>query len=520
VTPARSSKSTLSRRTFLKGIGSVGLAAGLYIGSGEVSYRLRQASRQRAQRPRRVLTGRIVTFDPAASIIEDGAAYLDERGVIEAVRSVGAPPPTGYAGAIHIETGGDIYPGLVDLHNHPYYDLRSLWTPSRSTPYTSRAEWQQDVTWQDGGFPESPIDAYWRFAQEESMKFVELKALAGGVTTLQGLSSATFGAPFREGHLLRHVEDEQRDGRAVAESFVLRPRVADPFALFRQRMAAGTTLIHHFSEGRDPDLGREFDELFDNGCIGPRMIGVHANALDPARLRRWAGRGGAVVWSPQSNLWLYGQTTDVAAAKEAGLRICVGPDWSISGSKNLLGELKVVDLWNRQRLGRLFTDREICEMATSVPADALGLADRIGRVREGLQADLLVLSHRSSDPYRNLIEATERDVHLVIASGRPSYGVSEMLRTIPNVSSVKVGSVERAVVLPDPTISSSILNWEEIVSSLERVHLVEEVGNHIPFVTAGDVVPLDTLMPDDAYFRAIADATIPGRALTELRSYY
>ena len=195
MTPARSSKSTLSRRTFLKGIGSVGLAAGLYIGSGEVSYRLRQASRQRAQRPRRVLTGRIVTFDPAASIIEDGAAYLDERGVIEAVRSVGAPPPTGYAGAIHIETGGDIYPGLVDLHNHPYYDLRSLWTPSRSTPYTSRAEWQQDVTWQDGGFPESPIDAYWRFAQEESMKFVELKALAGGVTTLQGLSSATFGAP-------------------------------------------------------------------------------------------------------------------------------------------------------------------------------------------------------------------------------------------------------------------------------------------------------------------------------------
>ncbi len=502
-------------------MGGVGLVAALYLGGGEVSYRLRQASWQRVQRTRRVLTGRIVTFDAVVPVIEDGAVYIDERGVIEAVRSAGAPVPAGYAEAAHIESGGDIYPGLVDMHNHPYFDLRSLWTPQRSTPYASRAEWQPDaMLWQNGGFPDSPIDAYWRFAKEESMKFVELKALAGGVTTLQGLSSATFGAPFREGHLLRHVEDEQRDGRPVASSFVVRPSVADPFALFRQRMAAGTTVIHHFAEGRDPDLGREFDELFDNGCIGPRMIGIHANALDPARFRRWASRGGALVWSPQSNLWLYGQTTDVAAAKEAGLPICIGPDWSISGSKNLLGELKVVDLWNHERLGRLFTDREICEMATSVPADALGLADRIGRVREGLKADLLVLSHRNSDPYRNLIEATESDVRLVIADGRPSYGVFEMLRTIPNVSSVSVGSVQRAVVLPDPTISSSVLGWPDIVSSLERVHGTEELGNSIPFVPHGDVVPLDTFMPDDAYFRAIADATIPGSLLAGLRTYY
>ena len=48
-----------------------------------------------------------------------------------------------------------------------------------------------------------------------------------------------------------------------------------------------------------------------------------------------------MVWSPMSNLLLYGGTADIAAALAAGVRIGIGSDWSPSGSKNLLGELKV-----------------------------------------------------------------------------------------------------------------------------------------------------------------------------------
>ena len=51
----------------------------------------------------------------------------------------------------------------------------------------------------------------------------------------------------------------------------------------------------------------------------------------------------AMVWSPFSNLALYGETAAIAAAKACGLRIGIGPDWSPMG-KNLLGELKVARL--------------------------------------------------------------------------------------------------------------------------------------------------------------------------------
>ena len=63
------------------------------------------------------------------------------------------------------------------------------------------------------------------------------------------------------------------------------------------------------------------------------------------------------MWSPFSNLWLYRDTTDVLAARAAGVRVCLGADWSPSGSKNLLGELKVADMWNRTSSAGELSDR-------------------------------------------------------------------------------------------------------------------------------------------------------------------
>src|SRR5947199_10805312 len=105
-----------------------------------------------------------------------------------------------------------------------------------------------------------------------------------------------------------------------------------------------------------------------------------------------ATKPGSLVWSPFSNLWLYGQTTDVATAQKNGMRICLGADWSPSGSKSLLGELKVADLHiHAHHLTKQFPSQAICAMATCNPADALGWDQQLGRLKTGLRADFLVL---------------------------------------------------------------------------------------------------------------------------------
>jgi cytosine/adenosine deaminase-related metal-dependent hydrolase len=510
----------IGRRAFLTRLFGAGAFGGVVLGSSEVAYLLRQATWQRAPRTRLVLLGTIVTFQPEAPVIEHGALYLDEQGRIVAVQAARSPAPPGYSTVPRVETGGMIYPGLIDLHNHPYYDLHGLWTPERTTPYTSRSQWRAEATFEeDIQSPDSPTGVSWQYAQEAALKYVEMKALVGGVTTLQGLGLTS--AP-REGWLVRHVEAEQQRGVPVAADFVFLPEVPDPYALFRQTMARGTTVLYHLAEGSDPALRSDFEALDQQGCLGPRFIGIHATALSPEQFQRWGARGGTLVWSPLSNLWLYGQTTDVAAAREAGLRICLGPDWSVSGSKNLLGELKVADLWNQHQLKGLFSDQELCQMVTAHAADALGLEDRIGRIRPGLCADLVVLAARRADPYRNLIESTEAHVLLVVANGRACYGMSELVRAAHalNVEAVRVGGADRAISLPDPTVPSAILSWSDVVTTLERLRALQHLRAWIPLLPHGAFTSLDTLAPDEQYFQTLAAASIPGSALNGVREYY
>ena len=322
----------LSRRTFLRGALAVGVIGAGVFGTDQVIYHVRQATWARRHRARLVLRGRAVTFRIEAPLLDDAAVYIDQTGQIESIRRSTDPEPSGYATAPHLDTGGVIYPGLIDLHNHPYHDLHALSTPPRSTPYTSHQQWQHDSLYQkDVDGPNSPLWVYWTLAKEECLKFVEMKALVGGVTTLQGLGRQVFGdAAPREGWLLRHVEQEWRGTTPVAEDFVSLPPGRDPYALLRQTMSDGTVVIHHLAEGSDPSLRHDFELLAMHGCLGPRLIGIHANSLSAEQLQRWGRLGGTLVWSPMSNMWLYGETTDVAAAKQAGLRICLGPDWSIT----------------------------------------------------------------------------------------------------------------------------------------------------------------------------------------------
>jgi hypothetical protein len=108
---------------------------------------------------------------------------------------------------------------------------------------------------------------------------------------------------------------------------------AQDFPEARQRMAGGAAFIYHLAEGTAPTLLDEFRDLRDNDCLLPRLVAIHATALHGPEYQEWGPRGGSMVWSPLSNLWLYRATSDVAAARAAGIRVCLGADWGPSGSR-------------------------------------------------------------------------------------------------------------------------------------------------------------------------------------------
>lgn len=498
------------------------------------------------------LLGTVVTFDPALPVLEDGAVYVDGEH-IAAVRPAKDAPPSGLGSVERIHTGGVIYPGLIDLHNHLAYNYRSLWFPSRTEPYTTRDQWPRAPTY--GPEITRPTVALGTAAAKAVLKFAEAKAVVGGVTAIQG--SPGLSRPY-EGWLVRNIEHETfGTGQDVIFQSVLNLDV-EGLGPYAKHMHEGSAFIYHLAEGTDPKLVREFEDLDDAGCLQPRLLGIHATALGPEQFKRWAKskNAGAVVWSPFSNLWLYRGTTDVVAARQAGLLICLGADWGPSGSKNVLGELKVADLWNRTHLDRAFSDQELCEMVTANPGEALGRAwgERIGRIAEGMAADLVVMGTKGRDPYRNLIESTERHVRLVLVGGKAVFGNGSLVKAAGATSPepISVAGVRRTISMVNPAIPDANMTWEQVLDALERarsdparafelaleslprgeapLRLIPDMpgGELAEEITSprdlGPVVipPIDSLAHDVAYLRCLHPdrAPILGGLLEELDAYY
>ena len=63
----------------------------------------------------------------------------------------------------------------------------------------------------------------------------------------------------------------------------------------------------HLAEGIDTISRDEFRDLVDSNLLTPATVIIHGTALEAADLDEVAAAGASLVWSPQSNLRLYGR---------------------------------------------------------------------------------------------------------------------------------------------------------------------------------------------------------------------
>jgi cytosine/adenosine deaminase-related metal-dependent hydrolase len=97
----------------------------------------------------------------------------------------------------------------------------------------------------------------------------------------------------------------------------------------------------HLAEGTDDPSREEFEDLAASDLLTPATVIIHGTALRQAHLERVRDAGASIVWSPQSNLRLYGDTTRAADALNLGIPLAIAADWQPSGSPSTLAELKV-----------------------------------------------------------------------------------------------------------------------------------------------------------------------------------
>lgn len=376
--------------------------------------------------PKLALAGQIVTMDSTRRVLKKGTIYIEQGGIV-ALRDEGEPAPVGFETVPVVETAGTIFPGLIELHNHLSYDILRLWGVPKK--YGNRGQW--------AGTPEyrqlisGPMKIIGQFAglMPAVVRFVECKCLIGGVTTSQGIELySNKGARRYYRGIVRNVEQTGDPNLIEAATRIPDVEAADAEA-FLARLGQKKCFLLHLAEGRDNTARRHFLSLqFKPGqwAIAPSLAGIHCAGLEKSDFDIMAEKGAAMVWSPLSNLLLYGGTADVAAAKQAGVRIGIGSDWSPSGSKNLLGELKVAHLISQEQ-GGIFSDADIVALATTNAAKILHWEDHLGSLEPGKRGDLLVIKGTSADPYGTLINSVESSIKLVMINGVARYGHPDLM---------------------------------------------------------------------------------------------
>ena len=328
-----------------------------------------------------------------------------------------------------LRTSGVILPGLIDLHGHPEFNVFAAWEPPQQ--FANRYRWRgSDVYHQLVRDPQDALLA--KVPAGTQLRYAEIRALAAGVTAIQGASGRSKDEP-----LVRNV-DLWIFGDHRARSMIDLPSSTSGRDFPRlQKILADIgngdidAFYLHLSEGRrgDERSRTEFARVLSMDAATASTVLIHASALDADQIHQVADAGCKLVWSPQSNLRLYGETTLAAEAIGAGMPVALGADWLPSGSTSLLAEMKVARR-ELARQGHQIAAADLVAMVTRGAAGIAGLGDHLGEIAPGRPADLLVLERHHPDAYENVCLAEPSWVEMVLIGGDITYGRADWYDTL------------------------------------------------------------------------------------------
>jgi cytosine/adenosine deaminase-related metal-dependent hydrolase len=425
---------------------------------------------------RKVAQSENASFQGRVWIGDDGRIAAVTRGPASAVTIALSARSAEFDNAPVVDVGNDlVVPGFIDLHSHLAYATLPLWTePNRTVPFQhhdiwpTRPTYAESITW--------PAYAFIEAAPAELLAYAEIRALVGGTTSIQG--SPPSNRPL-DGWLVRNIEDETLNGeigrhQVLASTLTLKPEQLGERAISMRR---GATFIYHCAEGRPGSIvQREYRAAHTAGCLQRRLVAIHTNAVDPASYDTWSNPG-AIVWSPFSNLWLYGTTTDVPSALAREISLCIGSDWGPSGTRNVLGELKVASLVSEAK-GWGFSPFDLVKMITANPGDVLAEAwqRQAGRLQPGALGDVVVIASHTegasrSDPFKTILRATETDVRLVMVNGKPLYGTEQFMQQASSAqtSRISVNGEMRRLALTRFEGNDEAWSYKDVLKRLEEV---------------------------------------------------
>lgn len=203
--------------------------------------------------------------------------------------------------AIVLHTVGVILPGLIDLHSHLLWNVLPRWNPIEA--FRNRYEWL------DGTIFRTRLVSRYRALIDAGLScamqhYAEVKAITQGSTSIIG----SLLDPCNRG-LAHNLDDDRSLGKIIYNVSPLQMTETEAKEAKDTLHSNGSFLIH-LSEGSSNDAAsrREFSMLKSRGLLIPGVSIIHGVALQRNGFDEMANASVGFVWSPRSNLELYGDT--------------------------------------------------------------------------------------------------------------------------------------------------------------------------------------------------------------------
>src|SRR3984893_10017389 len=441
----------ICRRSFIRGAAALGAAGATGLFSSPLLAQARRGNTDSSKLPARgeftIANAYVMTMDSSLGDIADGSVHVRNGDIVAVGKDV-----TG--GGERIDGSGMIVmPGLVETHWHMWNTLFRSFAGDKP---------------EDGYFPTvvrfgqqmSPDDTF------QSTRLSAAEAINSGMTFVHSWchnvrSTAHAEADIRAlaevGIRARHscgwpqgLPDTQSVDQGAIESLArnweswsneglitlgmawrgqfragpIKPEVYQPE--FDSARKLGLPIPLHVASARK--AVNQIEPLYKAKLMGKDVQLIHTLSASAAELDMIKDAGSSVSVSPGSELRIGYGYPQISEMMAKGIPLGISIDSSaLTGSSNMFGVLKLARDSENARVESEFkmTARKALELGTIEGARSMGIEDKVGSLKPGKRADLIMISPNAlnmavvTHPAHLVLEATSpENVDTVVVDGR------------------------------------------------------------------------------------------------------
>lgn len=385
----------------------------------------------------------VMTMDSELGDIANADVHVRNGEIIAVGKSLFAPTAETIEGRDRI-----VLPGLIDTHWH-------LWTALlRSLSGNSKEKGYFPLT-KHLGIVYAPQDMY------RAERFAIAEALFSGITTvhdfnhnirnsdyagaaIQALKETGIRARFSYGYYqgqpsseptsFEHIERLQQiwtaDTNQNLLSLGIAPREVLVYDQYRhdweRARQLGLPITVHANSSQS-EAG-EIECLARDGLLGKDVLIIHATVVTPAEIEQLVSNNTPVCLTPVTEMRGGFGFPPIGEFLDAGVLVSLGVDTTaLAGNADMFGIMKALQSVGNAHAKSEFklSPRRVLELATINGARAMGIAERVGSLKPGKRADLIVVSLADlnlgifTNPAHLLVEATQpSNVEMVVVDGR------------------------------------------------------------------------------------------------------